>query len=619
MEETLLSKVQNATSEWLADQGHIVSSDQVLVNTTRKEFEGSLTVVTFPFVKILRSKPEEVGNALGAYLVESMPAVAGYNVVKGFLNLEVTKQAWMSLLQSILQDQTYGESPATGRKFLVEFCSPNTNKPLHLGHIRNIMLGWSCAQILQANGHEVVKMQIINDRGIAICKSMLAWLRFGEGITPEQAGIKGDALVGQFYVRFDQELAKEYSIWQKTPLAQDLFEQSKSDDQEKFFAQMKNTYFNSYSTLGRDAREMLLKWEDGDAETLALWNKMNGWVYSGFDATFADLKISFDKLYYESDTYKLGKKYIEQGLESEVFYKKEDGSVWVDLTDQKMDEKILLRSDGTSVYLTQDIGTAIQRFEDYGADSMIYVVGDEQNYHFKVLFEVMRKLKMPFADALHHLSYGMIDLPTGRMKSREGTVVDADDLIIEVQEEAEKLAMEKGELSALQDEERKDIFEKIGLGALKFFILKVNPQKRMIFNPAASVDLQGQTGPYIQNAYVRIQSLFRKATDRGEETLGTLALSLEDYELHSSEKSLLQQLLFYPNVIESAGADLDPSGIANYCYDLAKNYHRLYHDLKILTAETETARSFRLLLSKACGQVLQHAMNLLGISMPDRM
>ena len=492
------------------------------------------------------------------------------------------------------------------QKVLVEFASPNTNKPLHLGHIRNILLGWSTSKILQACGHDVKRVQIVNDRGIAICKSMLAWQKFGEGATPQSTGIKSDHFVGDWYVRFEKEFTAEYKAWQETAAAKDLYSKRKETEntEQEFFKGYKNHYFNTASILGGEARELLLKWEAHDPDTIALWKKMNGWVYEGFEETYASLGVTFDKLYFESDTYLLGKDLIEDGLKQGSFYKKDDGSVWVDLTDAGLDHKLLLRSDGTSVYMTQDLGTAQERYHDFGAERMVYVVADEQNYHFQALFAIMAKLRAPYAKGLYHLSYGMVELPEGKMKSREGTVVDADDLMADVIEEARQAAAER----EMTDPE---IVRRIGMAALKYFMIKVDPRKRMTFDPKASVDLQGQTGPYIQNAYVRIQSILRKAGD----TRG----SYEGYVLNDDEKLLLNMLGQCPHIIDSAAKEYSPALVANYAFALAKEYHRYYHDVKVLQAETEAAKEFRLILIKLIADVLRHTMDLLGIEMPERM
>jgi len=614
MEKNVLDQIREATAHVLAGEQVDVAASDVLVSSTRKDFEGDLTVVIFPFVKAMKKSPAQVGEWLGDALQSQLKVVSSYNVVQGFLNLTLSPAAWYDLLTSISGEDRYGEHSKNDKKVLVEFCSPNTNKPLHLGHIRNILLGWSCSRILAAAGWDVVKMQIINDRGIAICKSMLAWQRFGEGETPESSGLKGDFLVGKYYVLFNTKLTAEYQAWQQSDSGASVFAEHGGDQSEQdFFKSYQNKYFNTHSELGRQAREMLIKWESNDPEVRALWTMMNKWVYAGFSATYQALGISFDQLYYESETWLAGKEQVLNGLDKGIFQAKADGSIWVDLTDQKMDEKILLRSDGTSVYMTQDIGTAMQRYRDHDADSMVYVVGDEQNYHFKVLFEILRKLGEPYADALFHLSYGMVDLPTGKMKGREGTIVEADDLMRDVIAEAKSIAREKGEISSLSESEQAAAIRNIGLAALKFFILKVNPQKRMVFDPSASVDLQGQTGPYVQNAYVRIKSVLRKAAGAGSTQQG-------DYnEFAESERKLLQLLAVYPEVIQKAAAEYDPSGVANFSYDLAKNYHRFYHDLKILGAESESARDFRLTLSACVAQVLAHAMDLLGIEMPEKM
>ena len=592
-----------------------VSGSEILLNLTKKEFEGNYTVVIFPFVKRLKMSPADLGAELGQAIVDEMGEISAFNVVAGFVNLSIADEQWKLTLGAYAIDETLTSLPANGKKVMVEFSSPNTNKPLHLGHIRNILLGWSSSQILKAAGYEVINTQIINDRGIAVCKSMLAWQRYGEGATPESSGIKGDHFVGQFYVRFDKELKAEYATWQSTEDAATVLADKAKEGQstDDFYSKYKNDYFNEYSVLGRDAKEMLRQWEGGDADTVALWKQMNDWVYDGFESTYKALGVSFNKLYYESDTYLLGKEVVEKGLESGVFFKKDDGSAWVDLEAHKMDEKIVLRSDGTAVYMTQDIGTAMQRYADFGIDKMVYVVGDEQNYHFKVLFTILGMLGEPYADNLHHLSYGMVDLPEGRMKSREGTVVDADDLVQEVIAEAKKANDERGEIDELSAEEQADTLRKIGMSALKYFIIKVNPQKRMTFNPAESVDMQGQTGPYIQNAYVRIQSILRKSADYTESDYSTYNT------LEPMEKSLMRSLGEFKDILAVAAENLDPSMIANYAYDLGKDYHKFYHDVRILKAESEAAKCFRLQLSRTVALVLRDAMEMLGIEMPERM
>jgi len=612
----IIDIIQNAVIRGVKDLYDAdIQTDQITLNNTRKEFAGDYTVVVFPFTRMARKKPEVIGEELGRYLVAEVDQLIEFNVIKGFLNLSVSDAYWRSFLLDMVDDADYGRHPATGQKVMVEFSSPNTNKPLHLGHIRNILLGWSTAQIMEAAGHEVVKVQIVNDRGIAICKSMLAWQRFGEGATPESTKTKSDHFVGNYYVLFEQKFQEEYKAWQQTPEALAAYKQhaKKGQDEIAFFKAYKNTYFNEYSKLGAAAKEMLLRWEAGDQDTIALWKQMNNWVYEGFNTTYERLGVSFDKLYYESNTYLLGKDAIQKGLQDEVFYQKEDGSVWIDLTDAKLDHKLVLRSDGTSVYMTQDIGTAQLRYDDYQVDQMVYVVADEQDYHFKVLFEIMKRLGAPYAEGMHHLSYGMVDLPTGKMKSREGTVVDADDLMDEVISEARNNASERGTLAEVSKEEQEHIIRQVGLAALKFFIIKVHPRKRMTFDPKESVDMQGQTGPYVQNAYVRIQSVLRKATDQD-----TSKASEYKY-LETVEKDLVANIFDFPAVIQEAAREFDPSTIANYCFDLAKAYHRFYHDYSILRAESPEAQAFRIELSKAIAQVLEHGMRLLGIGMPSKM
>lgn len=590
-----------------------IESSELTITTTKKEFEGDYTLVMFPLIPKLKTRPDELGNKIGEYLVANSSDVDGFNIIKGFLNLELSDAYWHGVLGEIKKVDNYGQLPAKGQKVMVEFSSPNTNKPLHLGHIRNILLGWSCAQILETAGYDVVKVQIINDRGIAICKSMLAWQKYGEGATPESSGTKSDHFVGRYYVLFESKFQEEYKVWQAAE-GQAVYRDKKKEDQseEAFYKAYKNTYFNTASALGKEAREMLLLWEDNDTDVRSLWAQMNQWVYDGFGSTYDALGVNFDKLYYESNTYILGKDHIRKGLEDGVFYQKEDNSIWIDLEDAKLDHKLVLRSDGTSVYMTQDIGTAELRYEDFGVDKMIYTVADEQNYHFQTLFEILKRLGRPYADGLHHLSYGMIDLPSGKMKSREGTVVDADDLIAETIEEAKASARESGMISELSQNEQNEIFRKVGLGALKFFIIKVNPQKRMTFDPTQSVDMQGQTGPYVQNAYVRINSIL------GKIDVSDLA-DCSTYALSAIEKGLLGQVSSFPSIIEEAANQYDPSGVANYCFAVAKSYHRFYHDHSILKAESEEAKSFRLQLSSMVSNVLKKGMHLLGIEMPQRM
>ena len=592
-----------------------ISDNLLPITPTRKEFQGDFTVVTFPLTKLAKKKPDIIGEELGHILVRDLPEIDSFNVIQGFLNLSFVPSFWNAFVLSLQDNPTCGELPANGERVLVEFSSPNTNKPLHLGHIRNILIGWSVSKILKAAGFDVFNVQIINDRGIAICKSMLARKIWGAGKTPENTGIKGDFFVGSYYVLFEQKFQDEYAAWQLTTEAREVFESKKKEDQSElaFFKSYKDLYFNAYSELGKQAAEMLRNWEAGEEETIATWSKMNQWVYAGFDHTYQLLGVHFDKLYYESETYLLGKDIVQEGIEKSVFYKEADGSVWIDLTDVKLDKKVVLRKDGTSVYITQDLGTAELRYDDFKANKMIYVVADEQNYHFQVLFEIAKKLKVPYAEGLHHLSYGMVDLPTGKMKSREGTVVDADDLIAEVVLEARKNSEERGVLADLTDAERSEIIRKIGLAALKYFIIKVQPQKRMTFDPKESVDMQGQTGPYIQNAFVRIQSVLRKAGDFD----ATIAGNYLEFVLE--EREIIQQLYQYPSVIEESALQYDPSAIANYAYALAKNYHRFYHEHSILKADDLAVRSFRLCMSKAVGSVLNHSMNLLGIEMPEKM
>jgi arginyl-tRNA synthetase len=596
-----------------------ISAEQITMNQTRKEFEGDYTVVTFSFARIAKKKPEAIGEELGTYLVNNVAEIERFNVIQGFLNLVISEQFWKSFLLEIAGDELYGRQPLNGRRVMIEYCSPNTNKPLHLGHIRNILLGWSCSKLYEAAGFEVIKVQIINDRGIAICKSMLAWQKWGKSATPDSEGVKSDHFVGDYYVMFEKQFREEYKNWQQTDEAQKIASvKAPGIAAEEFFAGFKNTYFNENSQLGREAREMLQRWEAHDPATIELWKQMNGWVYDGFKETYRKLGVSFDKYYYESDTYLLGRDTVEKGLASSAFYRKEDGSVWVDLTDVKLDHKVLLRSDGTSVYITQDLGTAQMRYRDFGAEKMVYVVADEQNYHFEVLFEILKRLGEPYADGLYHLNYGMVDLPTGKMKSREGTVVDADDLLAEVTNEARETAKERGEITSLSQKEQEDIIGKIALAALKFHIIKVHPKKRMVFDPRESVDLQGQTGPYVQNAYVRIRSVLRKAKETGISLDDTHAAGIYQ-SLEVQEKDLVQLIYGYPGILQAATNDFDPSLVANYCYDLAKGFHKFYTDYSILKGKDAMEIAFRLQLCRAVANTLRSGMELLGIEMPERM
>jgi len=559
---------------------------------TRKEFDGDVTLVVFPFVRAAKKKPEEVAEELGNKLLE-LSAIADFNVVKGFLNLTLDRSVYVDQFKTFASDPHFGlPTPGSKGAYIVEYSSPNTNKPLHLGHIRNNLLGYSVAEILKANGVAVSKVQIINDRGIHICKSMLAWQEYGNGETPESTGLKGDHLVGKYYVKFDQVYKEEMKR---------LLDEGKTGDEAKKLAP---------SLL--KAQEMLLKWEQGDAEVVTLWKTMNNWVYTGFNTTYTKLGVDFDKNYYESQTYVLGKDDVNKGLESGVFYKKDDGSVWIDLEDEGLDHKLVLRSDGTSVYMTQDIGTAIQRFKDFEAKGMTYVVGNEQDYHFKVLFLILSKLGYPWAEQLHHLSYGMVDLPSGKMKSREGTVVDADDLIDGMVADAEAISKELGKLDGLEIAAQKELFTTLGLGALKYFILKVDPKKRMLFNPAESIDFNGHTGPFIQYAYARIQSLQRKAPESSELDWATLTPN-ED------ETIVIKSLLQFTDVVDQAARNFSPAVLANYTYELVKKYNGFYQNNSILKAESEQSIAFRLLLSKKVGEVIKASMNCLGIQVPNRM
>jgi arginyl-tRNA synthetase len=609
----ITSDIQAAVRE---KYGHELDVNDIILSPTKKEFEGDYTFVVFPLVKVLKFSPAQIAEELGQCIKANSRFVEDYNVVKGFLNLQLNQAFWQQCFEE-LSDEKFGQAGRNGKKMMVEFSSPNTNKPLHLGHIRNILLGWSVAQIAETRGYEVVKTQVINDRGIAVCKSMMAWKLFSGGATPESKGMKGDHFVGDYYVKFDKALQKEYAEWQDSGEADAQYDARHKDEEsrEAFFKRFKNDYFNLYSPIGRETKEMLLKWEEGDEETVALWKKMNNWVYSGFDKTYEALGVHFDSINYESETYLLGKESVNKGLSDGIFYRQEDGSVWVDLEDVGMDKKILLRSDGTSVYMTQDIGTAQMRYEEHAMDSMVYVVGNEQDYHFKVLFEILKRLGEPYADRLYHLSYGMVDLPSGKMKSREGTVVDADDLIKEVIDEARIASKERGAVSHLEAYKQEDIFRKIGLAALKYFIIKVNARKRMVFDPKESVDMQGTTGPYIQNAFVRIQSVLRKASQAE-------AVDMEGsniYIYNEAEKELISQMIGFPEVLDEALRQYDPSHIANYAYGLAKSFHRFYHDHVIYDPENPDQSASRLELVKRISLIIEKAMSTLGIEMPDYM
>ena len=578
--------------------GQDVPAAQVQLQKTKKEFEGHLTLVVFPFLRMSRKGPEQTAQEIGEYLTAHEPAVAAYNVIKGFLNLTVAPAAWIELLDDIHAQEQYGLTPATPESPLVmiEYSSPNTNKPLHLGHVRNNLLGNALAQIIAANGNRVVKTNIVNDRGIHICKSMLAWLKYGNGETPESSGKKGDHLIGDYYVAFDKHYKAEVN---------ELLEQGMTKEEAE-----------AASPLMKEAREMLVKWEAGDPEVRALWKKMNDWVYAGFDETYRMMGVSFDKIYYESNTYLEGKKKVLEGLDKGLFYRKEDGSVWADLTNEGLDHKLLLRSDGTSVYMTQDIGTAEQRFADYPIDKMIYVVGNEQNYHFQVLSILLDRLGFEWGKSLVHFSYGMVELPEGKMKSREGTVVDADDLMAEMIATARETSGDLGKLEGLTPEEAEDIARIVGLGALKYFILKVDARKNMTFNPKESIDFNGNTGPFIQYTYARIRSVLRKAAEAGI----TLPARLpEGISLSTKEEGLVQMLADFAAVVRQAGTDYSPSVIANYCYDLVKEYNQFYHDFSILREENEAVRQFRLVLSAEVAKIVKLGMGLLGIEVPERM
>lgn len=585
------NQIKEAVCQFLSIRyGVELSSEKVSIDHTRKEFEGDYTIVVFPFVKMMKTSPENAGEAIGKYLTQELAFVKSYNTIKGFLNLSFTEEFWVSQVETLINDEQWFLPKSGDSQILVEFSSPNTNKPLHLGHLRNNFLGHSVSLMKSFAGHDVIKTQIINDRGIHICKSMLAWQRFGENETPESSGLKGDKLVGKYYVKFDQELKREISGLVDTGLSEEEAEKA--------------------STLMHDVREMLVKWEQGDKEVISLWQMMNGWVYEGFETTYKDMGVSFDKLYYESDTFSKGKSIVMKGVENGIFYQREDKSVWCNLKPDGLDEKLLIRGDGTTVYMTQDIGTAVQRFEDYPAMTQaIYTVGDEQDYHFKVLFKILEKLGYEWASHCKHLSYGMVDLPSGKMKSREGTVVDADDLIADVTEAAKLSSEEKGKLEGLSTEQRQELFEMLGLGALRFFLLRVDPKKRMLFDPVESVSLNGDTGPFIQYTHARCKAVLRKA--------GPIALD-SNAGVGEKERLLARTLLSFRDEMIDAADAMNPAAIANYCLDLAKTYNQFYQSESILNA-ADADRGFRIALTRVTANTISAAMALLGIRVPEQM
>ena len=603
IEQQLTADVRTAIK---ALYGQEVPDNLLQLQKTKREFEGHLTLVTFPLLRISRKKPEETAQEIGQYLQENSDAVAAFNVVKGFLNLVVAPQKWVELLEVIDADDHYGFVKPTEASPLVmiEYSSPNTNKPLHLGHVRNNLLGWSLSQIMEANGNRVVKTNIVNDRGIHICKSMLAWLKYGNGETPQSSGKKGDHLIGDYYVAFDKHYREQVKELKAKFIAEGMAEEEAE------------TRAKNEAPLIVEAHEMLVKWEQGDKEVRDLWRKMNAWVYEGFDETYKALGVGFDKIYYESDTYLEGKEKVDEGLKKGIFYRRPDGSVWADLTKEGLDEKLLLRADGTSVYMTQDIGTAKLRFQDYPIDKMIYVVGNEQNYHFQVLSILLDKLGFEWGKSLVHFSYGMVELPNGKMKSREGTVVDADELVAEMVRQARETADESGKFADMPEAEKAQVARIVGMGALKYFLLKVDARKNMLFNPEESIDFNGNTGPFIQYTYARIRSILRKAAEAGIEVPAQLPT---DVELSVKEEALVQHVADFANVVRQAGQEYSPSSVAAYCYDLVKEYNQFYHDFSILREEDAKKRAFRLVLSKNVAKVVRLGMSLLGIEMPERM
>lgn len=601
----ILNKIESTAIEAVKSlYGFEASEQMVQLQKTRSEFEGSVTLVVFPFVKAARKRPEDVAQEIGEYLVSHSGVVEKYNVVKGFLNLTIASEAWQELLRQMDSDAHYGEKAAgeDSPLVMIEYSSPNTNKPLHLGHVRNNLLGWSLARIMEANGNKVVKTNIVNDRGIHICKSMLAWLKWGNGETPETSGKKGDHLIGDYYVLFDKHYREEIKELTAKFVAEGI-EPAEAEEKAK-----------KEAPLIVEAHEMLVKWEQNDPEVRGLWRKMNEWVYAGFDETYKMMGVSFDKIYYESDTYLEGKEKVEEGLEKGFFYRRPDNSVWADLTAEGLDEKLLLRSDGTSVYMTQDIGTAKLRFQDFPIDKMIYVVGNEQNYHFQVLAILLDKLGFKWGKDLVHFSYGMVELPNGKMKSREGTVVDADDLMAAMIAEARQTSDELGKFADMTEEEKQEVARIVGLGALKYFILKVDARKNMLFNPDESIDFNGNTGPFIQYTYARIRSILRKA-----EAEGLTAEAVNGTPLETKETDLIQKISQYADAVAQAGKDFSPSGIATYCYELTKQFNQFYHDYSILNAETEELKKQRLLIARNVAKTIKNAMTLLGIEVPERM
>ncbi len=590
IQQTLIAQTVRAVQELFSAD---IPETQITLQETRKEFDGHITVVVFPVTRFSKKSPEQTGAEIGEWLSRNVQEIAGFNVIKGFLNISLSDAYWISMVNTQLVNSAFGSFPANGKKIMIEYSSPNTNKPLHLGHIRNNLLGYSVAEILKAYGYEVVKANLVNDRGIHICKSMLAWQKYGNGETPASSGLKGDHLVGKYYVIFDKEYKKEIEL---------LIAEGQTEEDAK-----KN------APLIKEAQAMLQKWEAGDVDVIQLWKTMNGWVYAGFEKTYTQLGVDFDQFYYESDTYLLGKDIIQEGLDKGVFFRKDDNSVWIDLTEDGLDEKLVLRGDGTSVYITQDLGTAQLKYDDFKVDESIYVVGNEQDYHFKVLFLILKKLGKSWAEGLYHLSYGMVDLPSGKMKSREGTVVDADDLMLEMLETAKTRTEELGKTEGLEDEEKTALYHTIGMGALKYFLLKVDPKKRLLFDPNESVDFQGHTGPFIQYTHARIKSVLRKAGYGASLAAGNPS-SLSVYE-----QELVQALVRYPEVLEEAAKEFSPAQLANYAYELAKLYNKFYHEETILKAEDETVKHFRLHLSAVAARIIAESMRLMGIQVPERM